>query len=427
MQAIKRALAAVRGWHLPQFGDPRQGRTMGRILRFFAAMLVLTLAARGIAGAAMPVVTLESARRGSVSGTAALDGAVTPAATAPLECPAALTVQGLLAHAGEEVEKGQPIAAFDEEEVKLALREGRAQLQKLNAQLAALGRQAPVEAAGLEQAQYAERWATEEYDRLMADDDVGEDSRRAAEQALTQARLALEAAKRAYLQAVEDAEQAAASNAADAALVRVQVSGQKQKNAALEALLAAGCQLLAPEAGRLAELQLRPGQPSAAIAGLLATAEAGYQLELQLTAEQVKEIREGAQAEILQGRASAALPLPALTEGEDGTATVTLALPQDQSWKAGSAAVKLTLFRTEAPCCVSPGAIHYGPAGNYVLLVREQNTVLGLQNLVEKLPVTVEVSGDELVAVTGALQAGDRVIATASRSVDSGDRVRVGT
>ena len=55
MQTIKRALRAVRRWRLPQPGDPQQARALGRVLRFFAAVLVLTLVARGAAGALMPV------------------------------------------------------------------------------------------------------------------------------------------------------------------------------------------------------------------------------------------------------------------------------------------------------------------------------------------------------------------------------------
>lgn len=425
MQTIKRALRAVRRWRLPQPGDPQQARALGRVLRFFAAVLVLTLVARGAAGALMPVVALESARRGSVMRTEALAGVVEPLASLPLGCPAGLIVQSLLAQPGQTLTAGQPIAAFDEGEVKLALRQGKAQLQKLNAQLAALGRETPVEAAGLEEAQYAERWALEEYDRLMADDDAGDEARRAAEQALTRARLALEAAKRAYLQAVEDAKQAAGTNAAEAALVRVQVSEQKKANEALEALLAAGCTLTAPQEGLLTRLELVPGQPSAAAAGLLTSTEAGYRLELELTPEQAKQVKEGAQAEVTQGQTKASLALPVLVEGEGGAAKAALALPADQNWKAGSAEVKLTLFRTEAACCVSPGAVHYSAGGAYVLLVRRQNTVLGLQNLVEKLPVTVEKVGDDLVAVSGALQPGDAVIASASRAVGPGDRVRV--
>ena len=62
---IRGALAAWRD------ADPRQAGRLGTVLKFFAVMLVLTLAARGIAGASMPVVTLTSAAASSISSATA--------------------------------------------------------------------------------------------------------------------------------------------------------------------------------------------------------------------------------------------------------------------------------------------------------------------------------------------------------------------
>lgn len=422
METIKQAVRLVRGWH---FEDPHQSRAFSNILSFFALMLVLTLVARGAAGAVLPIVSLESARRGSVVQKTILNGTVSPAVSTPLACPEGLTVQSLAVKQGDTLAEGQPIAAFEPAQVDLALRQGQAQLQKLNTQIAALGRQTPVEAAGLEQAQYAERWAHEEYDRLMGDGDASEEARRAAEQALTGARLSLEAAQRAYSQAVEAAQQTASANAADAALLRVQAGEQKQKNAALQALKDGNYQLTAPAAGLLTRLDLQVGGQSAAAAGLLADSESGYQLVLSLTPEQVKKLGENARVSVGQSSSKAELTLPTVTPNAEGGAELSLALPTDKVWKAGGLQAELTYRRQEYPCCVSPEAVHYEGAGAYVLLVRESKTVLGLQNLVVRMPVTVQASGDDLVAVSGAVQPGDKVIAGASRAVQENDRVRV--
>ena len=64
-------------------------------LRFFAAMLVLTLVSRGISGAAMPQVNLTSPSQGTIVQQASASATVTAGEGEALALPAGVTVDVL--------------------------------------------------------------------------------------------------------------------------------------------------------------------------------------------------------------------------------------------------------------------------------------------------------------------------------------------
>ena len=92
--------------------DPKQAKALERILTFFAVMLILTLVARGTAGATMATVTLASPGLGVITQSLRLDGAVRPAAQFRVECPADVPVAEILVNVGQNVQAGQPVRRF---------------------------------------------------------------------------------------------------------------------------------------------------------------------------------------------------------------------------------------------------------------------------------------------------------------------------
>ena len=60
-----------------------------------------------------------------------------------------------------------------------------------------------------------------------------------------------------------------------------------------------------------------------------------------------------------------------------------------------------------------------------MLAAEAQNTVLGLQNVLVRLPVTVLEEGDTTVSVSGPLDTTTQVVVTSDKSVQAGDRVRI--
>ena len=70
-------------------------------------------------------------------------------------------------------------------------------------------------------------------------------------------------------------------------------------------------------------------------------------------------------------------------------------------------------------------AIRQDGDGFFVLAAEEQNTILGLQNVLVRLPVTVLEEGDTTTAVSGALDYDTQVVVSSDKFVQAGDKVRI--
>ena len=91
--------------------DPQQLRRLGNLGKFFGALLLITLIARGTSGATMPVVTLQAPTSGSVERSLQLDGTVSYADGEPFTVPSGLLVTGVPVQVGQQVKAGDALAA----------------------------------------------------------------------------------------------------------------------------------------------------------------------------------------------------------------------------------------------------------------------------------------------------------------------------
>lgn len=110
--------------------DPRQRQRLGWIVRFFALLLVLTLLARGTAGAAMASVTVQRPSSGNVTKSVRTTATVSFAGGTPFTVPAGLLVMAVPVQAGQTVKAGDTLAVFDAAEVDRAVNAKRAALQQ---------------------------------------------------------------------------------------------------------------------------------------------------------------------------------------------------------------------------------------------------------------------------------------------------------
>lgn len=176
--------------------DPRQRQRLGWIVRFFALLLVLTLLARGTAGAAMASVTVQRPSSGNVTKSVRTTATVSFAGGTPFTVPAGLLVMAVPVQAGQTVKAGDTLAVFDAAEVDRAVNAKRAALQQARTQAAqqTAGDTADPYAAQLAQ-QQLER-AYEETHRIYAD---GEESVSRAQTKRDEAAAALEKARNATM------------------------------------------------------------------------------------------------------------------------------------------------------------------------------------------------------------------------------------
>lgn len=466
--------------------DPQQLHRFGNIVRFFAVLLVITLIARGTAGATMPVVTLQAPSSGTVSRNVMMNGTISYAGGTPFTLPSGLLVTSVPVQVGQTVKAGDTLATFDEEELKRAVASKQAELQQVEVQAAqqAEGDSADPYSAQLAQEQleraYAETQKTyeegmESVERMRLkrneaaqdlenarnaplDDTLPKSEAEAQKQANIDAATAdLEAAEEALYQAekaAEDANDAALSaaqsvedsrNTALHALEKEEesVADQNELNRAaaavsdanatelqaeldvLQALLKEGARYTAPQNGTVIQLNLKVGENSPKVGGLIADEVADYTLSIPLDKDQAQQITVGTVLHVNQSKVSGDAAVQNLSEtNAEGTVTATATLPQG-CWNAGACNVSATSQSSRQDFVLPSTAIRQDGDGFFVLAAEEQNTILGLQNVLVRLPVTVLEEGDTTTAVSGALDYDTQVVVFSDKSVQAGDKVRI--
>lgn len=466
--------------------DPQQLHRFGNIVRFFAVLLVITLIARGTAGATMPVVTLQAPSSGTVSRNVMMNGTISYTGGTPFTLPSGLLVTSVPVQAGQTVKAGDTLATFDEEELKRAVASKQAELQQVEVQAAqqAEGDSADPYSAQLAQEQleraYAETQKTHEegmesVERMRLkrneaaqdlenarnaplDDTLPKSEAEAQKQANIDAATAvLEAAEEALYQAekaAEDANDAALSaaqsvedsrNTALHALEKEEeaVADQNELNRAaaavsdanaaelqaelddLQTLLKEGARYTAPQNGTVIQLNLKVGENSPKVGGLLADEAADYTLSIPLDKDQAQQITVGTVLHVSQSKVSGDAAVQNLSETDaEGTVTATATLPQG-GWNAGACNVSATSQSSRQDFVLPSTAIRQDGDGFFVLAAEEQNTILGLQNVLVRLPVTVLEEGDTTTAVSGALDYDTQVVVSSDKSVQAGDKVRI--
>lgn len=174
------------------------GQTAGRwTLRFFAAMVVLTLMARGTSGAAMARVTLASPGRGTIVQKASASAEITAGESETLELPAGVTVRAVYAAAGQQLKEGDGILLLDVEQLQDELDSAKAIRSQQEAQLARLTASTAPDGSSVSSARQSLDRAKEDYTRT--------DERTAA--AVEQAKASLTSAQNARDEAAKRLEE----------------------------------------------------------------------------------------------------------------------------------------------------------------------------------------------------------------------------
>ena len=265
----------------------------------------------------------------------------------------------------------------------------------------------------------------------------------AAEEELYQTKKAAEAANESALSAAQSAEDTrnsalhaleeeedavAEQNQTDRAAAAVSQAKAAILQTELDALIAlqnTGACYLAPKDGTVVTLNLKPGEPSSTVGGLLADQDVEYRLEVPLEEEQAELVSVGTILHAEQNKANGDAAVQSLSAPDaDGVVTATATLPKG-AWSAGAVAVTASVQGARQNLVLPNTAVRQDNQGQYVLAVEEKNTILGLQNVLVRLSVTVLETGDSTVAVSGALDSQTRIVVSSSKSVQAGDTVRL--
>lgn len=113
------------------------------------------------------------------------------------------------------------------------------------------------------------------------------------------------------------------------------------------------------------------------------------------------------------------------TPTEEGLCIITAKLPTGSFPTGVSAELTITRKSETHHSCLPLSALRSGSEGDFVLVLREKKTVMGIEWTVVKVPVTVKDRDSELMSVESTLMWDDRVVTTSSKPIAEGDRVRL--
>lgn len=392
--------------------------------RFAALLLLFALLSRAARSTAMPTVTIGMPGGGEIEQTATCFGTIMPQKECRILLPEEITVTEVMVQVGQSVQAGDVLLCLSVEELQSKLENLDAQITQLRAQKYQLTVQpdyAPTDP--ITDAQLALQRAQEDRQRYLENPDTSEDAQLAADRAVQDAEMALQRALDTYAEQQRQADASNAVSSADAAVLQQQIEDLLEEQEEYKALLETDGQVLAETAGILTAVDAVAGSSCDGVAATLGEAGSGWLLNLEMDADTFHDLPgQPSQIEVTQGNVSGDGTLQSSRES-DGKTILSILL-DDSSWTSGNAEVVLRFPSQHYTTCLPVSALHQDSNGWYVYLVESSSTILGVENKLTALPVTLLDKNETTAAVEGiSLLA--KVAVRGDKPLYAGDTVKV--
>lgn len=264
-----------------------------------------------------------------------------------------------------------------------------------------------------------------------------DDSITATADALLTAQRQIDSAQRTLDQANAAAAEERATNQSANRQAEVErlgyVNDRREAQKKLDSLLAAasnGGALTAPVAGTVLSIMSETGLTTeGAKVASISRSDQGFEFKGQVTQEEAEKLAVGDEGTIsftVDGKShDLRAPITAIGMANDkGMVDITVDLPEG-NYPTGAAAKFEISKRSEQYNTVLPLGALRNDGKDYVLVLKETQTVMGTEQTVEKVLVTVDEKDSEQMAVSGSLAYDAQVIVGSNKPLAEGDRVRV--
>jgi len=254
---------------------------------------------------------------------------------------------------------------------------------------------------------------------------------------LTASARSVAAAQRNLDQAVRDAaekartsENAAAQTGIDILTQRADIAARGKAIAALEDIRAMEGKLLTPVGGTVQSIAGAGKTQEKAVVARLARGDTGCYFSAKTDSTTAQSLAVGDTGQLSyrsEGgirRADAVLTDIGAAD-DNGNVAVKAALPQGDFPSGVSGEMTLSRSGERQGTCVPVSALRSDSDGDYVLVVREKKSAMGLEYSLERVDVTVTERDSALAALQGGLERSALVVTGASKPVAAGDRVRL--
>ncbi|MEG2710677.1 MAG: efflux RND transporter periplasmic adaptor subunit [Clostridia bacterium] len=360
-------------------------RALKWLAQFFVLMLGLTLVARAADTLTIAGVTAGTSKRGALTHKALVDAQVEAEDSCAVWVEADLGVERVPVKVGTRVKAGDALARFSSVQVRRALSERQLALDKLKNSRAQAALGEPEAAAD--------------------DKDKGQKDEKAKA-------AAHKARKDKLILAALDQEIRAASEALER----------------LVALYRDDCQVLSPLDGVVTQLNLRAGERTTGnAAALIAGEQRTLSAVVELSQAQGRFVAAGDVAQVTRSgkqSPSEATVRSVSPADNQGVMRATIDLSGAAYTVGETVSVQFSQKTDVFGKCVPLSALHGDSAGDYVLVIRERNGVLGVNQVASRVNVTVLDRDGSRAAIEGSLTQDDRIIEKSDKAISDGDRVR---
>ena len=214
-------------------------------------------------------------------------------------------------------------------------------------------------------------------------------------------------------------------NQASAEDVALDIKDTQAEIEQLEQLVNQQGVISSPFSGVISNVEAEVGTESTQTFCTIYDTSKGYLFACELPAAQASDCQTGLSAVIKQGDQTETAAITAISENaENDTVDITIQLTATD-WKVGPADAEIVLSEQDYDLCLPNTAIHQDNQGDFVFAVEEKNTVLGTQNVLVRIPVTVLEVGQSQTSIEGAILPEDSIVVQSTRSLEAGSKVRV--
>lgn len=263
--------------------------------------------------------------------------------------------------------------------------------------------------------------------KQQADNDL-----KSAARAIESAKQELLSAQTSEAKTQQDTQNDRDTKTAEAAAAKLELDKQKAGIDTLQRLYDDGCILKADKEG-MVKTSLSQGQKTGDDPVVTLSDTAGvYEAEMIVEKQDAQQLNVGNKVEIVENSGSAYNSN--LLEGtvssiaepdESGQVKIRVRLPE-KNWEQGqSLQMRITKKKDTYSTTVAASAVRSDSNGEFVLVVEKKSTILGEENVLVYVPVTVLSRSADVVAIEGAVSQGDKIVVGSTKPVTEHDRVRV--
>ncbi len=206
----------------------------------------------------------------------------------------------------------------------------------------------------------------------------------------------------------------------------IDLKTKKQELEKVRKLIEASGEVKAPEKGVVTFVGVEPGRRTTG-EEMIRLGFGDYLFRAEFDREAATNIEEGVTANIrLAGKKrNIEVEIEKITMSGDGRSEMTARMPEDEYLLGEKAEFKITTESEQFDQCIPIQALREDNYGDYILVTREQEDILGTLLVAERVNITILDKGSRTVAIDGAISSKSQVIMESNKHINAGDRVRI--